>query len=101
MELNKNLKDEAKKKKCRNACDDFEKIVKYTQTIECRHLMFSKYFNDKKVPECKATCDVCKDRKAAEQALEMHQKLSLNHYGAAVVDDDPSDLYGGKLFGLI
>lgn len=89
-------KDDEKKRKCKNAIEDFGKIVDFGQTIQCRHTLFTKYFNEKGKPDCKATCDVCKDKKAAEKALEMFQMLSLNRYSAAVVDDDPSDLYGGN-----
>lgn len=90
MDLNK-----TKSKKSELAIKDFEKIQTYAETIECRHAMFSKYFNDSK-PKCKEMCDVCRDRKQAEKSLDMYKKLSLNHYSAPVMDGDSSDLYGGK-----
>lgn len=91
MDLNK-----TKSKKSELAIKDFEKIVNYAETIDCRHAMFSKYFNDDK-PNCKEMCDVCRNRKAAEKSLDMYHKLSMNHYSSAPVkDSDPSDLYGGK-----
>lgn len=92
MDVNKTNGSE----KSKLAVKDFEKIVDYAQTVACRHSMFSKYFNDKKIPECKKMCDVCKDRKKAEKDLETYHKLSLNHYGAPVNENnEPIDLYGG------
>lgn len=95
MESQKNPKNERAKR----AQKDFEKIVDFCQSISCRHELFSKYFNDDDKPNCKRRCDVCKDRKKAEKALEIFHQLSLNHYSAAVMQGDGSDLYGGGRMG--
>lgn len=94
MESQKDPKNERSKR----AQKDFGKIVDYCESINCRHQLFSKYFNDDEMPNCKRRCDVCKDRKKAEKALEVYQQLSLNYYSEAVMDDG-SDLYGGGRVG--
>lgn len=87
-----------KTEKSKTALEDFGKIVDYAKNIGCRHAMFSKYFNDKKLPECKKMCDFCKDPKAAQKALGMFLQLSCNYYSAPVDDNaDPLELYGGRL----
>lgn len=78
------------------AMKNFGKIVDFVEQMSCRHLLFSNYFGDSKKPECKAMCDVCKDRKGAEKTLDMFHRLSMNHYSGAVEDGDGSDLYGGR-----
>lgn len=96
MESQKNPKNERSKR----AQKDFEKIVDYCQSLNCRHQLFSKYFNDDEMPNCKRRCDVCKDRKKAEKALEVYQQLSLNYYSEAVMADNGADLYGGGRMGV-
>ncbi|KAJ6633177.1 ATP-binding cassette sub-family B member 6 [Pseudolycoriella hygida] len=91
MESQKDPKNERSKR----AQKDFERIVDYCLSINCRHQLFSKYFNDDEMPNCRRRCDVCKDRKKAEKALDLHQQLSLNYYSEAVMRDDGADLYGG------
>lgn len=88
-------KDSKDKERAKQVMKDFEKIVRYCETLECRHLLFSNYFNDKDKPDCKRRCDVCKDPKKAKHALETYHRLSMNHYSGAVEDTDTSDLYGG------
>lgn len=96
MESQKDPKNERAKR----AQKDFEKIVDYCQGLSCRHQLFSKYFNDDEMPNCKRRCDVCKDRKKAEKALEMYQRLSMNYYSEAVMTDNGTDLYGGGRMGV-
>lgn len=94
MDVNKTNSEKSKL-----AVKDFERIVQFAESVDCRHAMFSRYFNDKKMPECKKMCDVCKDRKAAQKALDTYHQLSLNHYGAPVDENnDPIDLYGGMRY---
>lgn len=96
MESSKDPKNERSKR----AQKDFEQIVDHCQSISCRHQLFSKYFNDDEMPNCKRRCDVCKDRKKAEKALEYHQQLSMNYYSAAMVTGSGADLYGGGRMGI-
>lgn len=94
-------KDQTKNKdRAKQAMKDFEKIVQYCETCNCRHVLFSNYFNDKHKPDCKRRCDVCKDPKKAKAALEMYHKLSMNHYSCAVEDTNTSDLYEGGRKGV-
>ncbi|KAG4077562.1 hypothetical protein HA402_002989 [Bradysia odoriphaga] len=88
-----------KNQRAKRAQKDFEKIVNYCESISCRHQLFSKYFNDDEMPNCKRRCDVCKDRKKVEKAVEVYQQLSMNYYSEAVVADS-SDMYGGGRVGL-
>lgn len=90
---------EKDKERAKQSIKEFEKIVNYCESLGCRHLLFSKYFNDKDKPDCKYRCDVCKDPKKASANLETYHKLSMNHYSSAVEDTDTSDLYGGGRAG--
>lgn len=96
--LKMDTQKDPKNDRSKRAQKDFEKIVNYCESISCRHQLFSKYFNDDEMPNCKRRCDVCKDRKKVEKALEVYQQLSMNYYSAAVVADS-SDLYGGGRVG--
>lgn len=96
MDSQKDPKNERSKR----AQKDFEKIVNYCESINCRHQLFSKYFNDDEMPNCKRRCDVCKDRKKAEKALEVYQQLSMNYYSEAVMAGNGDDLYGGGRIGV-
>lgn len=98
--LQKDLQKKPDNVRCKRAIKDFEKIIDYCESIECRHLLFSKYFGDKETPKCNGRCDVCKDPKNAKKSLELFQRLSLNHYSSAVEDVDTSDLYGGGRNGV-
>lgn len=91
---------EADKERTKQAMRDFEKIVRYCESLECRHVLFSQYFNDKNKPDCKRRCDVCKDPKKSKAALDTYHRLSMNHYSGAVEDTDTSDLYGGGRKGI-
>ena len=47
----------------------FKMMVKYCESTEhCRHSVFSRYFLDP-APICIERCDICKDRRGAEQRL--------------------------------
>lgn len=98
--LTKDAQTNADKERAKQAMKDFEKIVRYCETLECRHLLFSKYFNDKDKPDCKRRCDVCKDPKKAKIALDTFHRLSMNHYSGAIEDTDTSDLYEGGRKGI-
>lgn len=96
MDSQKDPKNERSKR----AQKDFEKIVDHCQSVSCRHQLFSKYFNDDEMPNCKRRCDVCKDRQKVEKALDVYQQLSLNYYSEAVMRDNGADLYGGGRMGV-
>lgn len=96
MESQKDPKNERAKR----AQKDFEKIVNYCESVNCRHQLFSKYFNDDDIPNCKRRCDVCKDRKQVEKALDVYHQLSMNFYSDAVMPDSGADLYGGGRMGV-
>lgn len=98
--LSKDAQNSAEKERAKQAMKDFEKIVQYCETLECRHLLFSRYFNDKDKPDCKRRCDVCKDPAKAKAALETFHRLSMNHYSSAIEDTDTSELYGGGRMGM-
>lgn len=94
--LNKDLQKKPDSVRCKRAIKDFEKITTYCESTQCRHLLFSTFFDDKEKPDCKNRCDVCKDPKLAKKALDIFHQLSLNHYSGAIVEDvDTSNLYGG------
>lgn len=96
MDSQKDPKNERSKR----AQKDFEKIVDHCQSVSCRHQLFSKYFNDDEMPNCKRRCDVCKDRKKVEKAVEVYQQLSMNYYSEAVIADNGADMYGGGRQGV-
>jgi ATP-dependent DNA helicase Q5 len=50
QEMNK-AKSESKKKKLEVGMKSFELMVKYCETANCRHAVFSRYFGDS-IPQC-------------------------------------------------
>lgn len=74
---------------------DFLKMGEYCETIACRHKLFSNYFGDVPLP-CKNRCDVCKNPKEAQDALDNFLQLSYNFFLEPVQYEDESDLNGGK-----
>lgn len=77
----------------------FDKLVEHCESLRCRHLLFSHYFGDQP-PDCKKRqlCDVCKDPKKAEKALETFHRLAMNSFSSKIMKDadfDDSDLYEG------
>lgn len=98
--LSRDAQTNSNKERSKQVMKDFEKIVRYCESLECRHVLFSNYFNDKEKPDCKRRCDVCKDPKKAKTALDTYHRLSMNHYSGAVEDTDTSDLYGGGRKGM-
>lgn len=88
-------RDEHKKEQAMRSFRDFQQVCTYCETVQCRHRLFSNYFGDEP-PACRQMCDVCKDRVAAEKALEVFNKLSMNFYtGGRISTEDGSDLYEG------
>lgn len=96
--LKKDLEKKPENKLAKSAIKEFYKMVEHCESINCRHLLFTNYFNDKEKPKCAGLCDVCLNRKKAEQALETFHKLSMNFYSNAIEVDaqSASDLYEGK-----
>jgi len=96
MEVNKASKNEARKKQKQAAVKAFEVMVKYCESVGCRHALFSKHFGDSP-PRCEGRCDACKDKKASTARLEAFQGASdrtLAHRTAIRMDADPADMYG-------
>lgn len=94
-EMNK-AKTESKKKKLEVGVKSFELMVKYCETANCRHAVFSRYFGDS-IPQCVDKCDVCANKKLVEKAIDdFHQnKLKGKNYIAGPLKKfDEASLYG-------
>lgn len=89
-------KGSAKEEKAKLAVKNFEKIVQYCESANCRHRLFSDFFGDDP-PDCNNMCDVCSNPKKVEKAIETFQKLSVSGKLKTIIgfDDDCSDLYEG------
>jgi len=90
-------KSESKKKKMEAGMKSFELMVKYSETVNCRHAVFSRYFGDN-IPRCEDRCDVCLDRKAVEKAVEgfFSNMLSKKNFATGPLRlGNPDDMYGG------
>ena len=90
-------KTEARKKKLEAGLKSFELMVKYCETAQCRHAVFSRYFGDS-IPTCVDKCDVCRSPKAVETALEQYSSCTLrskSYRTGPLQIGDSSDLYGG------
>uniref|UniRef100_A0A1B6KN40 DNA 3'-5' helicase n=1 Tax=Graphocephala atropunctata TaxID=36148 RepID=A0A1B6KN40_9HEMI len=61
-------KTNEKKEKAQESCKSFQKMVKFCESVECRHAMFATYFGDEK-PKCRKQCDVCSNKEAVEESL--------------------------------
>lgn len=74
--------------------------------FRCRHGAIAKYFKDP-VPTCVKQCDYCKDRKAAETALEHfkgdvfgNMQPGRSQGRTIMVVEDSNDMYGGGRRGV-
>uniref|UniRef100_A0A1B0DF19 DNA 3'-5' helicase n=1 Tax=Phlebotomus papatasi TaxID=29031 RepID=A0A1B0DF19_PHLPP len=99
QDIAKSRTDESADKAKQNL-KNFEKMVKYCETVECRHKFFADYFGDE-TPVCINRCDVCKNPKQSASALEkFHSLSSTGRIGGKLsydYDDYCEDLYeGGK-----
>ena len=95
MEVNK-AKTEGVKKQKQAAMKSLNVMVKYCESVACRHALFSKHFGDTP-PACKNRCDACSDRKAADAKLQsfatsMDKRAAFRTAGK--MDSDSSDMYG-------
>lgn len=94
-DINK-YKNSPKHDQTQRAMKNFDEIVTYCEMMRCRHKLFSHYFGDP-TPDCVRQCDVCKDPKRAEKALETFHKLSMNAtFKSSISLQDSSDLYEGN-----
>lgn len=66
--------------------DEFLKMCSYCETIACRHKVFSDYFQNVS-PECINRCDVCKNPKEAQNALDLLFSNSLFLAPIPIPDD--------------
>eukprot|EP00794_Sanderia_malayensis_P007110 gene7110-7914_t len=86
----------------------FEALVKYCETVTCRHKSIAIFFGDDK-PKCMMGCDVCRKKAKVTGMLEQFKKLtssctSLKRGRFMIVDnngDDDSEMYGGGRRGTI
>ena len=95
MEVNK-AKSEGIKKQKQAAMKALNVMVKYCESVSCRHALFSKHFGDT-APACKHRCDACSDRKAADDKLQsfatsMDRRSAFRTAGK--MDSDYSEMYG-------
>ncbi|CAG9785697.1 unnamed protein product [Diatraea saccharalis] len=93
-------KTEEQKKRCKNNYKSFEMMVKYCESIKCRHRTFAEFFGEES-PKCGDRCDVCADERGVRRALEQHQRraMSARIGNTGYGNEDPSDLYGEGRFG--
>ena len=74
----------------------FELMVKYCETVNCRHAVFSRYFGDS-LPQCVDKCDVCKNLKEVKQAVESFFSSAMfkkGYISGPLQLGDSSTLYG-------
>ncbi|XP_050334127.1 uncharacterized protein LOC126761785 [Bactrocera neohumeralis] len=84
-----------KQELAQRAVKNFEEIVSFCESLRCRHKLFSDYFGDPP-PDCNGQCDVCKQPKKIEKALEMFHKLCMDgRFKSGVSLEDSADLYEG------
>ncbi|KAL0831287.1 hypothetical protein ABMA28_002131 [Loxostege sticticalis] len=94
-------KTEDQKKRCKNNYKSFEIMVKYCETVKCRHKTFAEFFGEEP-PKCVGRCDVCADERAVRRALDQHQRRAMSARLANagfVANEDPSGLYGEGRYG--
>merc|ERR1712013_733139 len=80
------------------AMKSFNVMVKYCESVSCRHALFSRHLGDTP-PVCKDRCDACSDRKAADAKLEsfstsMDTRLAKGYRTVSKLDSDSSEMYG-------
>ena len=102
--LNKEMgmaKTDAGKEKKKAGLKSFELMVKYCETVSCRHGVFSKYFGDKQ-PLCEGRCDVCKDRGGVERRISKLQSCGSRRLGfnSKALSVDGGELYGDGRRGM-
>merc|ERR1719318_250324 len=73
-------KTDAGKEKKKAGLKSFELMVRYCETANCRHAVFSKYFGDR-APVCEGRCDVCKDRRGVEGRVGKYQACGTKRLG--------------------
>jgi ATP-dependent DNA helicase Q5 len=79
----------------------FEALVKYCEEPKCRHSVIVGFFGDPP-PECKGSCDYCKDPKATEiqvKTMKMGQSQSMTGMKVLEVGVYNESLYGGGRWG--
>lgn len=64
---------------------NFVEMCKYCETIACRHKVFSDYFQDA-APACINRCDVCKNPKETQDALNL--RLNSNELFVTPIRDN-------------
>ncbi|XP_037931888.1 ATP-dependent DNA helicase Q5 [Teleopsis dalmanni] len=90
----------SKLEQAKRAMTNFDDIVSFCEMIQCRHKLFSDYFGDPP-PDCGKQCDVCKNPKKIETALQTFQKLCMDAvFKSSVSLQDSSDLYEGGRVGM-
>ena len=52
-----------------DAAGQFQRVIKYCESIKCRHEAISVYFADEK-PNCHGNCDVCKDKQEVRDRVD-------------------------------
>ncbi|KAL5013049.1 hypothetical protein ScPMuIL_011600 [Solemya velum] len=99
-------KAEVAKAMAKAAMESFQTLVKYCEGLKCRHLCITDYFGDEK-PGCNKACDVCKDMRKAEKALDQMLKGSFGSMrkglGGSIYcieEGEADDLYGGGRRGV-
>ncbi|XP_057367265.1 ATP-dependent DNA helicase Q5-like [Daphnia carinata] len=90
----KSKKGKKYEKQAQLAMKSYEAMVRYCETPQCRHGVFSAYFGDKP-PDCKKKCDFCQDPKGTEQKTQAFFSSDVGKIPALNLFDDDSDLYGG------
>ncbi|XP_061183872.1 ATP-dependent DNA helicase Q5-like [Saccostrea echinata] len=92
---------EAQKVRKKSAESGFDAMVKYCESLSCRHWSISKYFGDEK-PECNNICDVCAEPKKVEKAMEDMQRSAYGSMKKGVpggamytVSEEDEEMYEG------
>lgn len=90
----KSKKGKKYEKQAQLTMKSYEAMVRYCETPQCRHGVFSSYFGDKP-PDCKKKCDFCLDPKDTEQKTQAFFSSDVGKIPSLNLFDDDSDLYGG------
>ncbi|XP_065359615.1 ATP-dependent DNA helicase Q5 [Calliphora vicina] len=89
-----------KQEMAKRAVKNFDEIVSFCEMMQCRHKLFSNYFGDP-TPECVDKCDVCKNPKKMEKALQTFQRLCMDAaFKTGISLEDSADLYEGGRAGI-
>lgn len=85
-----------KQEMAQRALKNFDEIVSFCEMLQCRHKLFSNYFGDP-TPDCVDKCDVCKNPKKMEKALQTFHRLCMDAaFKTGISLEDSSDLYEGN-----